>query len=112
MAFPRNTVMKFIEVKLSKEERLAMGQEQASATMEIADIEAEVKEINKRKAPLKNRIKVLARAIDTGIEERDVECEWIYNWEKGTKQAKRMDNHQFTGGACPIEAHERQEELT
>lgn len=103
--------MKFVEVKLTDEEIQLYGQEQASIIVEVRNLDEEKKVISKKQKPLKERIQLLADYIDTGIEMKDVECTWIYNWAKDTKQARRIDNGHFSGGHVPIEEHERQEKL-
>jgi len=111
MSRKRPGCMKVLECKLTKEEKIDYGHELGSIMTEIEDLDRQKKELSDQQKPLKQKLKRLGKALDTGVEERDVECEWIYNWEKGTKQAKRLDNKQFAGGMVPIEAHERQEEL-
>ena len=107
----RNTFMNSLECKLTKDEQLEYGHLQASLLAEISDLDLEKKELTKKQAPLKTEIKRLTEALNSGKEFREVECEWVYFWEAGTKQAKRLDNGQYTGGRVQIEESERQAEL-
>lgn len=106
-----SSLSNFLEVKLTDDELQHYGQEQASIIVEIRNLDEEKKVISQKQKPLKDRVQVLASAIDSGVEYREVECTWVYNWDKGTKQARRIDTGHFSGGQVPIEPHERQEPL-
>jgi hypothetical protein len=103
--------MKFMKCKLTDKEIKEYGQLQASLLVEVEELEKQKKELAKEITPKKKRIKELAPIIDSGSEMRDVECEWVYHWDDGVKQARRLDNKQWSGARVPIEEHERQETL-
>lgn len=107
----QGTFEKEILCKLTNGELQLYGQEQSSIIIEINDLDEQKKALSTLQKPLKNRVQELALAIDNGEELHIVECKWLYNWEAGTKQARRIDNGHFTGSVEAIGEYERQEDL-
>lgn len=82
---------RFLDVELRDEEILAFGQEQAKLLKEVSELKEKKSELQRQINPKAKRIGELAECIDTGIENREVSCEWNYNWGGGTKVLRRLD---------------------
>lgn len=110
----KQTEMKNLSVALTKEELLEKSQELAKSQLDIKDAEARAKDVaadfKAVIAKLDATIGILSRAITNGYEYRDVECEWDFNYETGTKTLTRNDTLAIIK-VEPISDYERQQNL-
>jgi hypothetical protein len=96
--------------KLTDQETLEYGQEQARLLLEMEELSEKVAGLNKKKKDRKERVDYLAGVIDSGEEKRVVECRWTFSWEVGEKTLVRTDTGEVVRSE-PISASERQREL-
>ncbi len=83
------------------------AKEAATLWIEVAKLEGERRGINEAIKPRKERMDVLAYIVESGMEDRMVECYWRYDWENRIKFLHRGDNDAFIEQQ-PIRDHERQ----
>ena len=103
-----DTEERFVDVTLKETEVLAYGRESAGLQEELKGFEADKKVISDQMKPRKKRVSELSKIVDTGIEHRSVQCIWDYDWDKGIKNLRRVDNDEIVGGTQQIEEHEEQ----
>ena len=108
MSNPGELTDRYLDCELSEEEILNYGREQSKLLVEVTEFEGQRKLISDQIKPRKDRIGVLAIAIDTGIENRRVECVWEYDWDLGLKHVRRLDNDEIVGKSEPIGQNEEQ----
>jgi len=108
-------VTKPMPVKLTDAEVLKYGRDAARAVADRTRIEAEFDSV---KADYKSKIGEqtaiigkLSPRIHSGIETRDVECEEVRNWTKGTVTVTRMDTGEVVESR-PMREDEKQMEVT
>ncbi len=108
-------VTKPMPVKLTDAEVLKYGRDAARAVADRTRIEAEFDSV---KADYKSKIGEqtaiigkLSPRIHSGIETRDVECEEVRNWTKGTATVTRMDTGEVVESR-PMREDEKQMEVT
>ena len=101
-----------LPVKLSDVQMLRLGGQLAAKVQEIANEEAEKaainKEYNERIKDMDAELKDLARRHRRGAEDRQVECYWKYDYEKGVKCLIRVDTDEAVGGVVPLTDADRQ----
>ena len=89
------TVNRHLACTLTENELLSFGTELADVNLTIQTTEAEKKEAAKAfNATLKRdrlREKLVSEFIRTGIEEREVNCQWNYDFDSGRKTLVRND---------------------
>ena len=104
------TTKKEIEVRalgceLTEAERLERGGALASVVMSVANYHLELSErkaefkaekdvIEQAISALRVRQSDLSKSISEGVEERDVKCEAVFDYEAGTVTVRRLDNDQ------------------
>lgn len=67
------------------------GEELAQELKGITELEVERARVNAKIKPKQQRVEQLVAAIDTKREEREVECDWCFEWSKGVKVLVRSD---------------------
>jgi hypothetical protein len=92
----KDTIKQTLACNFTEEEKVALAQEMAQATVKKADLENALSEISAQyKADIKaqeNLIRMAATKIHDGYEYRDVECEVEFNVpERGQKTITRSD---------------------
>jgi hypothetical protein len=104
------TETKKLTCVLSEHELLERGDELAKTYMKVAALDMEKKRITSRIKPLDERIEMLVTIIDTKEEERDVDCEWNYDFNLGLKRLRRGDTYEVID-SNEIKDWERQQML-
>jgi len=103
---------KHLQCTLTEEELKKYSQTLARTTQEKGEVESRKKEamsaFNADIASKEATMASLASKINSGWEFRDVECEWIYDWDTGTKTLYRKDTDECLARSIPIEPDERQ----
>jgi hypothetical protein len=87
----RLETIRTLPVVLSNREIQSFGEEQSKALLNVCDLKAQRSELNKEIKPLETRINALAEIIDTGIEEREVNCAWLFDYVSSHKTLIRED---------------------
>lgn len=103
-----------LSVVLTNEEVLEKSKELAKSQLDIKDTEAKAKDSAADYKAIIARfdatIAILSRAINNGYEDRDVECEWEFDYKEGVKTLIRKDTL-ATVRVEPISDYERQQNL-
>jgi len=86
------------------------AKEAATLWIEVAKLEGERRGINEAIKPRKERMDVLAYIVESGMEDRMVECYWVYDWANRIKFLHRGDNGKLLEQQ-PIRDHEKQIEM-
>ena len=104
--------IKHLQCVLTDEELKKYAQNLARVAQEKSEIESRKKQamsdFNAQIASKEADINTFAAKVNNGWEFRNVDCEWIYNWDKGTKTLHRSDTHEILAIDVPIEPEERQ----
>lgn len=82
---------RMLEVPLNAHELEEYGKQLASIIIDKGKLEAEKAVISKRIKPLVERLEMLAPVIDSGLEERTVDCTWYYDWDANERILVRND---------------------
>jgi hypothetical protein len=87
--------MQFLSCPLSDEEKQKLAMEMADHIVEVARLDEEVAFLKKHykeySEPLEDRIQELAARVSTGVEERNVETEIHYDYDKALVRVIRTD---------------------
>ena len=106
-----DVVTELLSVELTETEVLEYSKELAKHTQDLDTLEVRKKdlvaELNAGIAKIKAELNILSRKIVTGEEERDVECQWDFDWEGGVRVLVRQDNAEEVR-SLPISDFERQ----
>ncbi len=105
---PGEITNRYLDCEVTDDEIFEYGKEQSKLIMEVKGFEAERKLVNDQIKPRKLRVDELASIIDTGIENREIECVWEYDWKKGIKNLRRSDTDEIVGDTRKIEEHEEE----
>ncbi len=107
-------VTKPLPCKLTDAEVMQYGRDMARAMADRGRIQAEadsIKQDYKSKIEEQSAIvEKLSGRVHSGIETRDVECQQIQNWTKGTVTVTRMDTHEIIEKR-PMREDEKQAEM-
>jgi len=104
------TATRYLPVKITLRESEAYGKELAACLVEKGKLEEKRKEINAAIKPYSERAECLSKIVDSGEEQRSVECQWDYNWAAGTRTLFRQDTGEEVDHDI-IPEHERQQRL-
>ena len=96
--------------KLTEHECMERGEELAQVFKGIQELEVERARINAQIKPKQQRVEQLVTIIDTKLEEREVECDWRFDWIKGVKVLVRSDTFEEVD-SVKISEEERQIKL-
>jgi hypothetical protein len=96
--------------ELTTDELVARGNELAQELTGIVKLELGRARLNAKIKPKKERVEELAVIIDAKKEERDVKCNWYYDYERGQKTLHREDTFELLEDDI-IREHERQQHL-
>jgi len=104
--------VKFLQCTLTEEELKKYSQNLARVAQEKNEIEGRKKQamsdFNAQIASKEADITTFAAKVNSGWEFRNVDCEWIYDWENGTKSLYRKDTDECLARDIPVEPEERQ----
>jgi hypothetical protein len=84
-----------LPVVLTPHEVEEYGKELATVIISKGKLEAERSVLNRKIKPLVERLEDLAPIVDSGIEGRDVECRWYYDWASGERFLIRLDTREL-----------------
>jgi len=108
-------VTKPMPVKLTDAEVLKYGRDAARAVSDRTRIEAEFESVKSDyKAKINEQSAIIGKLsprIHSGIETRDVECEDVKNWTKGTVVVTRLDTGEIVESR-PMREDEKHMEMT
>ena len=107
---PKGNDKRRLPVNLTADEVKAYGEELATTIIAKGKLEAERAVLNKKIKPLVERLDELAPIVDSGIEERDIECRWYYQWETGERYLVRHDTREVVE-VDTIQEWERQQRM-
>lgn len=103
-------VVRELPVDLTAAEKLDFGEKMAEAELAIVALKKEMEPLKAEVKEHAEERKRLAECIDSGTEERDVNCKWIENLDENVRRLVRQD----TGAVVEeiaLTAEERQEKL-
>lgn len=106
----RDTVMKDLPVKLTGEDLERMAAHQSETEIKIEGLKDERKDLNKEIGDLEKHRNKLAHCVDSGEEERQVECHWIEDLDHNVRRLIRQDSGDVVDEQT-MTAAERQEGL-
>ena len=111
----KRMLTKPLSVRLTDEEVLKYGRDAARAMADGLSIEKQFESVKKDyKARLDEQASIVSKLsprIHSGIETRDVECEEIKNWTKGTVVVTRLDTGEIVESR-PMREDEKHMEMT
>jgi hypothetical protein len=106
------TEIKYLQCTLTEEELKKYSQNLARVAQEKNEIEGRKKQamsdFNAQIASKEADITTFATKVNNGWEYRDVECEWLYDWDAGTKTLYRKDTDECLAIAIPVDDDDRQ----
>jgi hypothetical protein len=79
--------------ELTADELLVRGNELVTELTGITKLEFARSRVNAKIKPKKERVDELAVIIEQKKEERDVKCEWFFDWDGGKKTLHRLDTY-------------------
>ena len=107
-------ITKPLPCKLEEAEVTQYGRDMARAMNDKARIQAEADSIKQEyKSKIEEQsaiVEKLSGRVHSGIETRDVECQQIMNWTKGTVSVTRMDTREIIEKR-PMREDEKQSEM-
>ena len=92
------TESRHLDVQLTDEEIKQFGEDLAHRLMDISALELERTRLNIKIKPIKEEVEQLVQKIDSKIEVRPVDCDWHFDWKKGTKELFRSDTGEAIKG--------------
>jgi len=103
---------KILPCKLTEQELHDKSMSLARVTAELQAVKEEKKaadaDFNKDLKVLALEIQNLATTINKGYEDKAVEVEWTFDWDRKVKTLHRLDTGEVVMKDAPIEPHERQ----
>lgn len=105
-----NTCTRTLRRKLTEEDVARLGTENAHLQIDIAHLKFERKKITAKIKPLDERSDEIVHIIVSGEEERDVVCEWHYDYKNRIKRLYATDNWEIIE-TDSIKEHEMQKLL-
>lgn len=103
---------KILPCKLTEQELHDYSMSLARITAKLQatreDKKASDAEFNKEIKALSVEIQKLAVTINKGYEDKNVEVEWTFDWDRKTKTMHRLDTGEVVMRDAPIEPHEKQ----
>ncbi len=107
--------IKMQPVKLTPEEITEHGDALAKSNIDLAQTELDVANVKKQYASkiagFEASIQSHSMFITTKEEWRDVECQWLFNFSRGTKDLVRLDTGQIIESKIKVTDHDRQRML-
>lgn len=94
----KETIVQTLPCILTREELEDRSRRLAAAVQASSELEKEKKAINDqikaREAAFDAEITNMSGQITSGKEYRQIECEWVFDWDKGFKVFQRLDNYE------------------
>jgi hypothetical protein len=84
-------IIRNFPVELTEAELIERGEEMSKCVMNVVSLKIERSGLNKKIKPLEIRTEELAGIIESGIEHRDIECVWQYDWRTNLRHLIRTD---------------------
>lgn len=106
-----HVVVRKLPVKLTAEEKAAMADSLAHKRIEIEPLKEKRKAINEEIRVLNDAILDLARAVEDGAQEREVDCAYEFDFAGNSKKLVRLDTGEDVEGPIGLTAEERNETL-
>lgn len=110
-----NVFLKLQPVQLTEAEVLKHGEELANANSDLAQAERDkksvVSEFTSKIAGYETAIERHTKFIQTKQEWRDIECQWRFDFDAGTKQLVRLDTHEVLESEIKVTDNDRQKML-
>ncbi len=99
-------------VKLTPEEITDHSEALAKANIDVAQTETDLANVKKQYASKIAGFEALIQShsmfITTKEEWRDVDCQWLFNFTRGTKELVRLDTGQIIESKIKVTDHDRQ----
>lgn len=105
----------WLRVELTNKEMMDAARESATALIKKKGMEEQLDGIKKKfKSDIESeqhKMNTNSQKVEDGYEYRTVDCIWIKDWEKGTKELHRLDTGDIVKKDVKIEPSERQTEI-